>query len=130
MLQSILYGNKLKLNQNKISAARSRINTGIDLGDQLENKQNMLLQKAAAFWDNKPQKVLNNRVNVEERLRNKDSKMKDILVYSDFANRLLNQTSDKNLNKIYMMYRKKHKRNEGLDFYKRMERDIKSWSNS
>jgi hypothetical protein len=57
------------------------------------------------------------------------SNMQDIILYSDFANRLLNQTSDKEFNKRYQAYRKKMHPHKMMDFYERMENDTKRRKN-
>lgn len=56
--------------------------------------------------------------------------MQDIILYSDFANRLLNKTSDKDYNRRYNAYRRKQHPKKMADFYQRMEQDTNNRKNN
>ena len=49
--------------------------------------------------------------------------MKDIILYSDFANRLLNKTTDPDFNKRYQSFRRKYRPKQIISFYQRMAED-------
>ncbi|CAI2366464.1 unnamed protein product [Moneuplotes crassus] len=127
---------KMKKAESKISAARTKLRTGIDVKDEAAVKERFLIQKAATICEDQPQNSSKVGLpNIEERLKKSKSNWNDIEIYSNFVNRLLNQTNDKNLRRLYlkskgyMMNKAKNKHKSGLDFYKRMEKDIKAWSN-